>query len=154
MVSGTVNAESVGLHKDHNSLVKYGSEGDRDFSIVANYLSQMAQTAPQEIEGRWTMCHQREGKLIFCFNLYKMPSNWLPGTVDIDNRPEIIYTPCRPLSSRFTGQDLYIARLRDVFALPTGKMLSKRVALFHGPRGVGKTQISLKFAEDSSNDRR
>ena len=62
-----------------------------------------------------------------------------------------VYVPPHPVSPRFTGQETYLAKLREYFELPTDNMSGRRCFLLYGMGGVGKTQIALKFAEENSD---
>lgn len=62
MVPGAVNAESVGLNKDHVGLAKFDQEYDGDFVILSNHISQMAKQAPAENTSRWDLYRRRESK--------------------------------------------------------------------------------------------
>jgi len=55
-------------------------------------------------------------------------------------------------SSLFTGQRVYIERLKDYFLsqkLKNGTS-DRRLFLLHGMGGIGKTQICLKFVKEAS----
>ena len=56
--------------------------------------------------------------------------------------------PPRPLSPRFTGQELYLDKLRNYFGQPSSL---RRRFLLYGKGGVGKTQLALKFAEENAD---
>ncbi|KAI9769203.1 MAG: hypothetical protein M1840_004332 [Geoglossum simile] len=55
-------------------------------------------------------------------------------------------TPCS--SPNFTGRRGYLKRLQDFFGLPAGQS-RRKVFLLYGMGGAGKTQICLKFVEES-----
>ncbi|TFK36004.1 hypothetical protein BDQ12DRAFT_655060 [Crucibulum laeve] len=59
----------------------------------------------------------------------------------------------RPFSSSlFTGQQVYLDRLKHYFSIRNGQGIAPRhFFLIYGLGGVGKTQIALKFAEDVSS---
>ena len=64
---------------------------------------------------------------------------------------EYVYVPPHPLSPRFTGQEIYLAKLREYFQLPTEGRSGRRSFLLYGMGGIGKTQIALKFAEENAD---
>lgn len=74
VLPGTINAEPVGMHKDHTGLTKFSSEDDGDFEVIANHLLRMSRTAPKEIEGRWDAHRQREGTLTYYVVRYNLTS--------------------------------------------------------------------------------
>jgi len=58
----------------------------------------------------------------------------------------------QPLSSRrFTGREGPLKKLLDYFSPRTERPQCLRVYLLYGMGGIGKTQICLKFIEESSN---
>lgn len=69
------------------------------------------------------------------------------------SQTEYVYVPPHPLSPRFTGQEEYLEKLRDYFGPHTSETWQKqrRCFLLYGIGGVGKTQIALKFAEESAD---
>ena len=55
-------------------------------------------------------------------------------------------------SNRFTGRTEVIAKLKCHFFTKTNGAVKKRkFFLLYGMRGIGKTQICLKFVEDMSD---
>jgi hypothetical protein len=55
-------------------------------------------------------------------------------------------------SQLFTGQKIYIERLKKYFSpRVTGEQLNRRYFLLYGMGGIGKTQICLKWLEEASN---
>ena len=64
-----------------------------------------------------------------------------------------VYVPPRPLSPRFTGQEMYLEKLRKYFGPHTSTTWQKqrRCFLLHGMGGIGKTQLALKFAEECAD---
>lgn len=72
--------------------------------------------------------------------------------MDAASQTEYIYVPPLPLSPRFTGQEVYLGKLREYFAPQIhGSRPGRKCFLLHGMGGVGKTQLSLKFTEESAN---
>ena len=63
-------------------------------------------------------------------------------------QPKYVYVPSRLPSPRFTGQGIYLSKLRTYFG--TTGQTSQRRFLLHGKGGVGKTQLALKYAEESA----
>jgi len=55
-------------------------------------------------------------------------------------------------SNLFTGQRVYIERLKDYFLSPKHRngTSNRRLFLLHGMGGIGKTQICLKFIKEAS----
>jgi len=56
-----------------------------------------------------------------------------------------------PPSTNFTGCGDYLEKLRDHFGERTEQSQHRRHFLLYGMGGAGKTQICLKFAEESSD---
>ena len=71
-------------------------------------------------------------------------------SIATSSHPKYIYVPPRPLSQQFTGQEVYLNKLRTHFGPTTGQP-SQRRFLLHGKGGVGKTQLALKYAEENAN---
>lgn len=69
---------------------------------------------------------------------------------ELDDKPQPthVYTPPRALSPKFTGQEMYLQRLREYFEQPSQKP-QRKCFLLHGTGGVGKTQLALKYAEEN-----
>ncbi|TFK41464.1 hypothetical protein BDQ12DRAFT_599407, partial [Crucibulum laeve] len=62
----------------------------------------------------------------------------------------MVLRPCS--SALFTGQQIYLDRLNHYFSIRNGNSIApRRSSLIYGLGGMGKTQIALKFAEDSSS---
>ncbi|TFK35438.1 hypothetical protein BDQ12DRAFT_611654, partial [Crucibulum laeve] len=58
----------------------------------------------------------------------------------------MVLQPCS--SALFTGQQVYLDRLKHHFSVQNAKGIAPRCSfLIHGLGGMGKTQIVLKFAE-------
>ena len=55
-----------------------------------------------------------------------------------------------PASQMFTGREDYLEKLRNYFS-PTDNSQHQKQFLLHGMGGVGKTQICLKFVEESAD---
>jgi DNA-binding SARP family transcriptional activator/tetratricopeptide (TPR) repeat protein len=55
-----------------------------------------------------------------------------------------------PLPAAFTGRSTMLARL-DTALLPEGPGRASRVAIVHGPGGVGKTWLALRWAHDNAD---
>jgi len=55
VVPGTVDAEPIALHKNHESIAQFDNEGDEDFKTVAAHLFLMTRAAPSEIAERWRL---------------------------------------------------------------------------------------------------
>jgi DNA replication protein DnaC len=69
-------------------------------------------------------------------------------TISLSN---IEYKPRAPSSTNFTGRRDYLMKLRDYFSVKHGEPLRRKSFLLHGMGGIGKTQICLKFTEESSD---
>ncbi|PFH46603.1 hypothetical protein AMATHDRAFT_118823, partial [Amanita thiersii Skay4041] len=54
-------------------------------------------------------------------------------------------------SSLFTGQEEYLDKLRHHFN-DLGNSMQRKLYLLHGPGGIGKTQICLKFKEEIEDE--
>ncbi|TFK32843.1 hypothetical protein BDQ12DRAFT_583556, partial [Crucibulum laeve] len=54
-------------------------------------------------------------------------------------------------SALFTGQQVYLDRLKHYFTIQNGNGIAPwRSLLIYGLGGMGKTQIALKFSEEAS----
>jgi hypothetical protein len=56
-----------------------------------------------------------------------------------------------PPSNKFTGCAGYLKKLRDHFGAGGDRSWHQKYFLLYGMGGVGKTQICLKFVEESSD---
>ena len=65
--------------------------------------------------------------------------------------PEVIYRPMPSSSSNFVGRADYLAKLEAVFVQERSQAGSRPVGVLSGLGGVGKTQISARFAETRSH---
>ncbi|KIJ99011.1 hypothetical protein K443DRAFT_102937, partial [Laccaria amethystina LaAM-08-1] len=74
------------------------------------------------------------------------PSDVVPGTV---SDGVILLMPPNP-SNRFTGRTEVIAKLKRHFSNTNNSAQKRKYFLLYGMGGIGKTQISLKFAEEMS----
>ena len=73
-------------------------------------------------------------------------------SIATSSHPKYVYVPPRPLSPQFTGQEVYLSKLRTYFGPTSGpSQQSQRRFLLHGKGGVGKTQLALKYAEDTAD---
>ena len=79
--------------------------------------------------------------------LYRYPTPH--QSVATSSHPKYVYVPPRLLSPQFTGQEVYLNKLRTHFG-PTTVQPSQRRFLLHGKGGVGKTQLALKYAEENA----
>jgi hypothetical protein len=61
------------------------------------------------------------------------------------------YKPKVQSSSIFTGRGEYLRKLRDFFSAQPNEPPRRKSFLLHGMGGIGKTQICLKFTEESSD---
>ncbi|KAF8510875.1 hypothetical protein BU17DRAFT_97727 [Hysterangium stoloniferum] len=124
VVPGTVNAQGIGLRKDHSGMSKFASVTDDDFKIVWGVLHDMAVKSPGVITPRWIEFNKKDGGKL----------------------TEVVYNARLRPSPRFIGREEYLQRLREFFTRHEPDARWKHF-LLHGMGGVGKTQISLKFIE-------
>ncbi|KAF8628815.1 hypothetical protein AX14_011204 [Amanita brunnescens Koide BX004] len=66
-----------------------------------------------------------------------------------DKQTPPLLLPMKHSSTMFTGRDKYLQRLRDYFSSSTEGQ--RKSFLLYGLGGIGKTQICLKFIEESAN---
>ncbi|KAF8529512.1 hypothetical protein BU17DRAFT_60309 [Hysterangium stoloniferum] len=127
VVPGARNAEAIGLNKNHMDMVKFSTVEEDGFDVVVSLLQCMG-NEPSESE----------------------PDNGrnLSRSEDIHEAPS--YRWKLSSSPRFTGQDIYLERLRTFFFHETTASSTKHFLLY-GMGGIGKTQISLKFAEECAD---
>ena len=69
----------------------------------------------------------------------------------VTNTPKVIYRPMPSSSNNFVGRVDYLAKLEAVFVEGRSQPGSRPVSVLSGFGGVGKTQISVKFAETMSH---
>ena len=62
--------------------------------------------------------------------------------------PALIYKTMPPSSPKFVGYEDYLHRLDEHFVLQPAHGQSRPTFVLYGVGGVGKTQISLRFAEN------
>src|ERR1700728_1701229 len=60
------------------------------------------------------------------------------------------YKPRVHSSSTFTGRGEYLRKLKDFSSAQPNEPPRRKSFLLHGMGGIGKTQICLKFTEESS----
>jgi hypothetical protein len=65
--------------------------------------------------------------------------------------PKIEYEPRTSSSVKFTGRGDYLTKLRDYFIVKPDEPLYRKFLLLYGMKGIGKTQICLKFTEENSD---
>ena len=65
--------------------------------------------------------------------------------------PKIQPKPRASSSAIFTGREDYLARLRIFFTAKPNEPQRRKKFLLYGMGGIGKTQICLKFIEESSD---
>lgn len=63
--------------------------------------------------------------------------------------PVFVSVECRAPSENFTGRESVLSRLHTIFGSSNGRRIVTLAA--HG--GAGKTQVALKFAEQSQQSR-
>ncbi|KAI9775397.1 MAG: hypothetical protein M1839_001252 [Geoglossum umbratile] len=71
------------------------------------------------------------------------------ATLAVHPKPLRRTTPCS--SPNFTGRRSYLEKLQDFFGPQANLPQRRRVFLLYGMGGAGKTQICLKFAEETSD---
>ncbi|KAF8515486.1 hypothetical protein BU17DRAFT_93476 [Hysterangium stoloniferum] len=125
IVPGARNAEAIGLNKNHMDMTKFSSAEDDDFNVVVSLLQSIRSDLPKPEPVREKDATHSDDIL------NKGPS----------------YTPKLLSSPRFTGQDIYLEKLRTFFVNENITPHRKHLLLY-GMGGIGKTQISLKFAEE------
>ncbi|KAF8530136.1 hypothetical protein BU17DRAFT_78714 [Hysterangium stoloniferum] len=128
IVPGARNAEPIGLNKNHTDMTKYCSAKDDDFIVVVSLLQGIKSDLPT-LE---PVCGKDVTQSDDILN--KGPSY----------RPKLLSSP------RFTGQDIYLEKLRTFFVNENITLCRKHLLLY-GMGGIGKTQISLKFAEECAD---
>jgi hypothetical protein len=64
---------------------------------------------------------------------------------------KVVYRPMPSSSTNFVGRADYLAKLEAVFVGGRNQTGSRPVGVLAGFGGLGKTQISVKFAETRSN---
>ena len=64
---------------------------------------------------------------------------------------KLVYKLMPSSSPNFVGCEEILQRLQDYFAARPSSQLKRRTFVLFGVGGVGKTQICLKFAEESAH---
>jgi hypothetical protein len=148
IVPGALNAEAIGLYKNHMDIIRFSSVKDDDFNVVVSLLQSMGSDYSELEPNYGRNCSQTEGiadTLIVQLHIFSLaPSDTL-------NKGQCY--KCKLQSSpRFTGQNIYLEKLRTFFAHDDITTSPKHL-LIHGMGGIGKTQICLKFAEQSAEEK-
>jgi hypothetical protein len=65
--------------------------------------------------------------------------------------PKLVYKLMPPSSPNFVGCEDHLQRLHNYFHVQTANEMRCRTFVLFGVGGIGKTQICLKFAEQSSS---
>jgi hypothetical protein len=137
------------MNKDHIGMAKFASSEDADFQAICGHLGYMVKKAPQKIADRWKhwkrvdgvyLTHKMNIILIGCIN----------SEIDSRAQPSVPYHVTPHPSHLFTGREDYLEKLRQYFTPKLGQTHQRRQYLLYGLGGTGKTQICLKFAEESS----
>ena len=68
----------------------------------------------------------------------------------VNKGADVTYKPMPCGNPQFTGRGEYLERLRVYFSA-RAEPRPRRLFLLYGVGGVGKTQISLKFAEENTS---
>ncbi|KAF8529510.1 hypothetical protein BU17DRAFT_60307 [Hysterangium stoloniferum] len=127
VVPGARNAEAIGLSKNHMDMVKFSTVEEDGFDVVVSLLQCMGND-PSQSE----------------------PDNGRNPSRSEDIHEGPFYRRKLFSSPRFTGQDMYLDRLRKFF-IHENAATSRKHLLLYGMGGIGKTQISLKFAEECAD---
>jgi len=75
---------------------------------------------------------------------------YLLSEIDSGTQTHMPHNAMPPPSKIFTGCRDYLEKLRNYFDVRADKSQHRKQFLLYGMGGVGKTQICLKFAEESS----
>ncbi|KAF8498905.1 P-loop containing nucleoside triphosphate hydrolase protein [Hysterangium stoloniferum] len=127
IVPGARNTEAIGLNKSHMDMIKFYSAEDDDFIVVVSLLQSMK--CDLKLELKYRRDTSRSSDI-----LNKGPSY----------RAKLLSSP------RFTGQVVYLEKLRTFF-VDENVTTHRKHLLLYGMGGIGKTQISLKFAEQCAD---
>ncbi|KAF8518285.1 hypothetical protein BU17DRAFT_91152 [Hysterangium stoloniferum] len=128
IVPGARNAEPIVLNKNHTDMIKFYSAEDDDFNMVVSLLQTMGSDLPK-LELEYGRDFSQSDDI-----LNRGPSY----------RRKLLSSP------RFTGQDIYLEKLRTFF-VDRNVTTHQKHFLLYGMGGIGKTQISLKFAEECTD---
>jgi hypothetical protein len=82
---------------------------------------------------------------------YNQTSTHFSTSMDIIAPPNSVYRLMPSSSPRFVGCEDYLQKLDEFFHVRAANDMSCRVFVLFGVGGGGKTQICLKFAEQSSD---
>jgi Holliday junction resolvasome RuvABC ATP-dependent DNA helicase subunit len=83
-------------------------------------------------------------------NVKKADSSARPGVLDAETA-KVVYRPMPSSSSNFVGRMDYLDKLEAVFMQGRCQTGFRPVSVLCGPSGIGKTQLSVKFAETRSH---
>jgi hypothetical protein len=61
IIPGTINVETIAIHKDHVGMTKFPSAEDEDFQTVCGHLYYMVSLAPQRVAEKWRLNKKHEG---------------------------------------------------------------------------------------------
>jgi len=76
---------------------------------------------------------------------------YLLSEIDSGIETNIVFNVMPPPSNRFTGRADYLKKLGEHFGIGVDQLRYRKSFLLYGMGGVGKTQICLKFVEESSD---
>jgi hypothetical protein len=144
-----VNVEAIAMNKDHISMAKFVSSEDADFQAICGHLGYMVKKAPHKIADRWKHWKRVDGAyLTHKMNIILI--GYINSEIDSRAQPCVPYHMTPHPSDLFTGREDYLEKLRQYFILKLDQTHPIQKFLLYGLGGTGKTQICLKFAEESS----
>jgi hypothetical protein len=62
VVPGVQNAEAVGMHKNHRTMVRFSAASDQDYQAVATRILLMTETASTRVPKKWDTWSKMQGK--------------------------------------------------------------------------------------------
>jgi hypothetical protein len=73
------------------------------------------------------------------------------SVINSTNTPKVIYRPMPSSSNNFVGREDDLTKLEAIFVKGRSQSGSRPVGVLSGLGGMGKTQLSVKFAETRSH---
>ncbi|KAI9148182.1 Kinesin light chain 4 [Paramyrothecium foliicola] len=140
-LAGYPRAISLSLAKNHNELVRYASNKDEDYKLITSHLQKLIMDAGEEVVRRWSHSVSKEpprtGKPPDKSSTMKDPTSII-----------LSFNPPVEQTADFVGRDEMLQEMHAILCPKISQQSSARILVLYGLGGIGKTQLSLKYAFD------